>query len=250
MIVQSNKKLMLDFVTVVENEAQLITEGLSAEEQATEDMKSYYVGKGYKAKSEREAAFPLHLLERGYSIDITKANASREDDKKAILNTIAGGVAAEDLTTQEPDLSSIEFSRVNRRLQGMFAEPAINKAAKNGRLQTGYRWIRCLTVWCWPTLSTLECLEKDVEREELRLDFRGCDDLAAFSVWDGLGKMQGLVQLFVEDGKTLLSLPDGMCDLAHLKVLNLKDCSRLSSLPSGECHHHHASFGIILFSHF
>ena len=151
---------MLDFVTVVDNKAQLITEGLSAEEQATEDEAiekgySWQIGKGYKAKSKREAAFPLQLLERGYSIDITKANASREDDKKAILNTIAGGVAAENLTTQEPDLSSIEFSRVNRQLQGMFAEPAINKAAKNGRLQTGYRWIRCLTVWCWPTLSTL-----------------------------------------------------------------------------------------------
>ena len=65
MIVQSDKKLMLDFVTVVENEAQLITEGLSAEEQATEDkgkVDSCYVGKGYKAKSEREAAFPLQLL--------------------------------------------------------------------------------------------------------------------------------------------------------------------------------------------
>ena len=95
MIVQSDKKLMLDFVTVVENEAQLITEGLSAEEQATEDEaikknESWKVGKGYKAKSEREAAFPLHLLERGYSIDITKAEASRECDRKSILNCIAG----------------------------------------------------------------------------------------------------------------------------------------------------------------
>ena len=72
MIVQSDKKLMLDFVTVVDNEAQLITEGLSAEEQATEDEAvekeySWQVGKGYKAKSEREAAFPLQLLEQGYA---------------------------------------------------------------------------------------------------------------------------------------------------------------------------------------
>ena len=71
MIVQSDKKLMLDFVTVVDNKAQLITEGLSAEEQATEDKGDIWIGRGYEAKSEREAPFPLQLLEQP-PVDITK----------------------------------------------------------------------------------------------------------------------------------------------------------------------------------
>ena len=55
MIVQSDKHLLLDFVTVVDNEAQLITEGLSAKEQATEDRGGIWIGDGYEAKSRREA---------------------------------------------------------------------------------------------------------------------------------------------------------------------------------------------------
>ena len=222
MIVQSDKKLMLDFVTVVGNEAQLITEGLSAEEQATEDEaikknESWNVGKGYKAKSEREAAFPLQLLERGYSIDITKAEASREDDRKSILNCIAGGVAPELLKSQEPDLSSPEFPRVNKRLGGMFAEPAINKSTKGGRLQVA-----------------LECLADDTERKALRLDFRGCMELGTFSEWAGLGRMQGLTRLIMEEARVLKTLPDNICELAQLFEVDLKNSKQLASLPSGD----------------
>ena len=219
MIIQSDKKLMLDFVTVVDNEAQLITEGLSAEEQATEDKWTKAVGrpgKGYEAKSEREALFPLQLLERGYSIDITKAEASREGDRKSILNCIAGGVAPKLLKSQEPDLSSPEFPRVNKRLRGMFAEPASNKAAKGGRLRVA-----------------LECLEQDTEREGLRLDFRGCEELGAFSEWEGLGRMQGLIRLAVEEAEASRTLPASICELAHLQQLDLKGSGQLASLPPG-----------------
>ena len=137
MIVQSDKHLLLDFVTVVDKKAQLITEGLTAEEQATEDKAQGggggpfgpQPGDGYAAKSRREAGFPLQLLERGYTIDITQANASREDDKRIILNTILGNVPPAALKTNDPDLSSQEFSKVNRHLRGMFAAPAVNKAS-------------------------------------------------------------------------------------------------------------------------
>lgn len=219
MIIQSDKKLMLDFVTVVDNKAQLITEGLSAEEQATEDKGGFWIGDGYEAKSEREAAFPLQLLEQGYSIDITKAEASREDDRKSILNTIAGGVPPELLKSQEPDLSSLEFPRVNSLLRGMFAEPAINKAAKAGRL-----------------LAALECLEEDTEREELRLDYRGCKELSAISEWVGLGRMRGLMVLVVEEAEALERLPPSICELAQLRQLELKNSMQLTSLPPGAWH--------------
>lgn len=217
MIVQSNKHLLLDFVTVVDNEAQLITEGLTAEEQATEDRGGIWIGYGYKAKSEREAGFPLQLLERGYTIDVTQANASREDDKRIILNTILGNVPPESLKSHEPDLSSLEFSKVNRRLRGMFAAPAVNKASKGGHLQV-----------------TLECLQTDVEREELRLDFRGCRDVGAFGEWVGLARMQGLLQLNVEEGEALAVLPASICELAQLQELDLKNARSLVSLPPGE----------------
>jgi len=55
---ESEKKLKLDFVTVLSEEVQLITEGLTSEEQATEDEAiekgySWQVGKGYEVKSKR-----------------------------------------------------------------------------------------------------------------------------------------------------------------------------------------------------
>ena len=131
------------------------------------------------------------MLERGYTIDITTADASRPEDKCTILNTIAG-VPPERLRMQEPDLSCPEFQKVNVRLRGMFAEAAANKAAKQDRL----------------TLA-LGCLENDTEREALLLDFRGCEELQAFSQWEALGQLRALRHLKLDDARGLTALPKG-----------------------------------------
>ena len=69
MIIQSEKKLKLDVVTVENGAAQLITEGLTEEEQSDEELRreSRWLSSGYEKKSQREANFPLPLLELGTS---------------------------------------------------------------------------------------------------------------------------------------------------------------------------------------
>ena len=85
------KQLLLDFATVRDGQAQLLTEGLAHEMEATQ------------IKAARERGFPLELMEKGYGLDITSAEASKAEDRKHILNSIAG----KELSS-EPDLSSPE----------------------------------------------------------------------------------------------------------------------------------------------
>ena len=85
------KQLLLDFATVRDGQAQLLTEGLAHAKEATQ------------IKAARERGFPLELMEKGYGLDITEAKASRDEDRKHILNSIAG----KELSS-EPDLSSPE----------------------------------------------------------------------------------------------------------------------------------------------
>ena len=85
------KQLLLDFATVRDGQAQLLTEGLAHEMEATQ------------IKAARERGFPLELMEKGYGLDIRSAEASKAEDKQHILNSIAG----KELSS-EPDLSSPE----------------------------------------------------------------------------------------------------------------------------------------------
>jgi len=57
--------------------------------------------------------FPLALMERGFSIDIAKAEATQEEDRRRILNSIAGKEEAE-LDT-EPPTEHEKFTQVRVR---------------------------------------------------------------------------------------------------------------------------------------
>ena len=89
--VVQGKQLLLDFATVRDGQAQLLTEGLAHKMEATQ------------IKAARERGFPLELMEKGYEVDIRSAEASKAEDKQHILNSIAG----KELSS-EPDLSSPE----------------------------------------------------------------------------------------------------------------------------------------------
>ena len=117
--VVQGKKLLLDFATVYDGTPQLLTEGLAHEKEAEE------------MKATRERRFPLERMEKGYSLDITAADASRPKDKRHILNSIA---KRDDLEA-EPDLTDPEFARVNAVLRSTLAEHAALRAADEGRLK-------------------------------------------------------------------------------------------------------------------
>ena len=112
-------KLLLDFATVHGGTAQLLTERFA------------YENEGRQRKAARERGFPLELMEKGYTLDITKAEASREEDKRNILN----GLDRKDLKA-EPDLASPTFTRINNALRSMLAAASVLKSAEAGRLES------------------------------------------------------------------------------------------------------------------
>ena len=70
MLQRTGKQLKLDIATIHVGKPCLIAEG-HPDLESTKD-------------------FPLALMERGFSIDIAKAEATQEEDRRRILNSIAG----------------------------------------------------------------------------------------------------------------------------------------------------------------
>lgn len=172
MIVNDGEKnLLLDISTVVNGKGVVLTDGLVESDQ-THGPKF-----ALEAKRERESDFPLHLLEKGYQIDIRQASASHEPDIGRILNAIAG-VSAEKLGSEPPDLSHPQFEKTNQALRGIFAEAAARKAAEAGRLEL-----------------LLKVLREDIDRKTLTLNLGGCQnlDLASLSVLAGHPNLERII---------------------------------------------------------
>ena len=91
MLQQTGKQLKLDIATIHVGKPCLIAEG-HPDLESTKD-------------------FPLALMERGFSIDIAKAEATQEEDRRRILNSVAGKEEAE-LDT-EPPTEHEKFTQVH-----------------------------------------------------------------------------------------------------------------------------------------
>ena len=68
-------------------------------------------------------------MEKGYDFQIELAQASRDEDKRNIMNSIT-----KKPLDSTPDPSDEAFSRVNRTLRSMLAEHAARKSADAGKL--------------------------------------------------------------------------------------------------------------------
>ena len=90
-----SRRLKLD-VAVGHGEPKVIAEGLEAAE-----------GNPY----ERHAEFPIALLLRGLETDIASSQASREEDRRRILNSICG-LDTSELDHQEPAAAHHKYEQV------------------------------------------------------------------------------------------------------------------------------------------
>ena len=158
----------------------------------------------------RESAFPLHLIETGYSkIRIQDAEASVPDDKTRILDSIAANAADREDA----------FDRVNRELRAMLAEPALNQSAQKGSLQ-----------------KAMDVLCADTHRTKVTVDLSSCSELSDFTPLGALAHLPNLNQLtLILSGCGQLSDLTPLGALAHLQNLNqltleLSYCSELSDL--------------------
>ena len=192
----------LDIATVTQRGPQLLTEGLAT--NADGELEDQFL------KHYREEVFPFELLQLGWSIEITTAQASVPADFNRIINTI-NGVPAEQLSTVEPDLGHEACERVNRMLRAVFAEAAAGKAAEQpGMLE-----------------QAMELLAKDTERTELMLDFSFCLSLTdVIAVGRAISQLKSLQQLTLSfNGCTSLTdvsaVGSGVSQLKSLQQLTL-----------------------------
>ena len=202
-------------LTRTERGTQLLTEGLAT--KADGELESQ------EDKSVREEGFPFELLQLGWSIETTTAQAYVPADFNRIINTI-NGVPAEQLSTVEPDLGHEACERVNRMLRAVFAEAAAGKAAEQpGMLE-----------------QAMELLAKDTERTELMLDFYDCWKLTDVSaVGSGVSQLKSLQQLTLNFiyCRSLVDVSAVGSAISQLKslqqlTLNFRYCEKLTDVSA------------------
>ena len=155
--------------------AQVLTGGLAPAEQGMEAkrQKNNGFGKsGWLAKSKREEGFPIEVVREALKkISVVNAEASKKEDKKHILNSIAGregsGLDLEPLATHP------QYDEVDQTLKSIFAEAAIRKAAAEGESLTEFT----------------KALREGTARKALRFTF---SELENFSAEDMKAVAEGL----------------------------------------------------------
>ena len=65
-----------------------------------------------------DGGFPIGLLERGFDINVAQGEASVEQDRRRILNSLAG-CPTSTLDTAEPPTSHPNYDKVSRRRASM-----------------------------------------------------------------------------------------------------------------------------------
>lgn len=158
------KWILLDMATVVAGHAVVITDGLTREEQELEMSEKTSIGSGWRNKVDREADFPLTLIDKGLAVTIESAEASRPEDKVRILNFLAGTA----FLNMFPEHHE-KFNVVNAKLCAIFALAGWPKVmAGKWPDENGERRRSDL-------LSKFaEALARDKERVRLDLSFFNC----------------------------------------------------------------------------
>ena len=113
---------------------------------------------GLLAKSRREELFPANLLEHGLRVRIEIAEATREEDKTRILNSIAFPRAGTQALDEAPNGEHDNYGTVNRALRSHFALSSL---------------YACYAQDADPT-NFLAALRADAARLSVQLSLTGC----------------------------------------------------------------------------
>lgn len=265
MIQDLREQLKLDIATTVpdddggkgESQVVALMQGVLDEDiEFTKIMRSEFdkgqidMSAALQRKFLREMCFPSALLKSGFDIDIKQAQASREDDKIRILNTI-NGVDAAKLSDVQPDLNNPALDRVNYSLKSFFAEAA---ATSSQNLQELTKCMNTLAMDKERTMVNLffhghqaleDCgligaaLKQFKALRTLNLTFGECEFLVDIgALGESLESMTHLENLSlgitVCPGISFNPLASGFAGLRSLKMLdlNLKDWGRQYDGPT------------------
>lgn len=199
-----------------------------------------------RAKSKRQASFPLETCRKSLALQLEKGNATCQDDKKFVLNCITNNSDK----LGEPPVSHEAYDRLNGTLRGKFVESLYRTVLENDTSgnMAEFRKVLSLAPFSTLTMSFEECAPflddaKLFARAlpcsliHLELDFSKIGFIAASDFAGGLGQLLMLESLQLNlsrcIGLTNLDLlGDEIGQLILLKELVLKftHCSSLQSI--------------------
>ena len=162
---------------------------------------------GLLAKSRREELFPANLLEHGLEVRIEIAEATREEDKTRILNSIAFPRAGTQALDEAPNGEHDNYGTVNRALRSHFAMSGLYP---------------CYVQDADPT-NFLAALRADAARLSVQLSLTGCKHFRDAETRALLAHLpRALLSLRLDLGHTGLETiaVDGLC--CQLRTLQLR----------------------------
>ena len=150
---RDSNNLLLDVAaTDAVHEAHVITDGLAGAEGRILPIL------GLLRKSQREQAFPMDVLEKGLTVNIAAAQASREEDRTRILNSIAFPRARTLELNSNIPTGHPNYDVVNKALASHFALATIDSSYRQG----------------YDPSRLLQALRSDEERTKVQLSLTGC----------------------------------------------------------------------------
>lgn len=181
------ERLVLDIVTAGGGTGgDLLAGSLAGAERALQE--AGHVNHGYLLKLARESTFPIEVLKKGLELEIQSAKASKEEDRRHILNALA-----ERHLDGDPAEAHEKYDEVNLQLRATFALAVWMQATARGDINVLRRLHRALQEDRWRRalhmdFSILQAVlsdgtAADVARalppalEILNLDLRGCENL-------------------------------------------------------------------------
>ncbi|CAE8667697.1 unnamed protein product, partial [Polarella glacialis] len=118
-------KVILKFSMVILAVTFLLTDGLTDAEALVHDAGFPDDAKAFKTL--RELSFPIHVMEHGLKLELQKAEASQDADRKHILNAVV-----DQPLDAEPLLKHAKYDEVNTRLRAKFAFACLRPAILTG----------------------------------------------------------------------------------------------------------------------
>ena len=208
----SNNFLLDVAATDALHEAHVITDGLAGAESRILPLL------GLLCKSKREQAFPMAVLEKGLAVDIATAQASMEQDRTKILNSIAFPRARTVSLNSNIPTGHRNYDIVNKALASHFALAIIHNSYRQGDDPS----------------RLLRALQSDEERTKVQLSLTGCQFFDERHLYNLLDHMPGRLQsLRLDLGYTGLEYLDNLGDttsLSSLKTLVLRFTGKLRSV--------------------
>lgn len=226
--------------------AAIVTDGLTNEELLMEKQNP---GSGQKAKTERENSFPTRILEAGLKAEIRTSAASRDSDKRRLLNALTGQSHGKFLQ-RAPDMDHKNLDLADRIVRSTFALAGWRQAAQKGmdsdkfelaiRKDTTRREFKLIVGNCitMPQFSRLSACMRPIRKLRLiDISMTGCANISTVApLGFDIKKLRKVRKLSLDLSQCVLTniaeLCIGMSMVPSLTILNLNlsGCAKFRTL--------------------